>query len=45
MIQIARDAEANPGLIHDAPMTTPVRRLDQTKAVRKPNLRWRREAA
>jgi len=40
MIQIAREAESNPGLIHDAPITTPVRRLDQTRAARQPDLRW-----
>jgi glycine dehydrogenase subunit 2 len=40
MIQIAREAETNHAVIHDAPMTTPVRRLDQTKAAREPNLRW-----
>ena len=32
MIQIAREARENPQLIHDAPVTTPVRRLDQTGA-------------
>jgi len=42
LIQIAKEAEANPALIHDAPITTPVRRLDQTKAAREPNLRWAR---
>jgi len=42
LIQIAKEAEANPALIHDAPVTTPVRRLDQTKAAREPNLRWTR---
>jgi len=31
-------------VIHDAPVTTPVRRLDQTKATREPNLRWTRRA-
>src|SRR5437660_7937464 len=30
MIQIAREAEANPAVIHEAPVTTAVRRLDQT---------------
>ena len=40
MIQIAREAETNPSIIHDAPVTTPVRRLDQTKAAREPDLRW-----
>ncbi|MGH7309839.1 MAG: aminomethyl-transferring glycine dehydrogenase subunit GcvPB, partial [Candidatus Rokuibacteriota bacterium] len=41
MIQIAREAESNPTVIHEAPATTPVCRLDQTKAAREPNLRWR----
>ena len=41
MIQIAREAETDPPAIHEAPVTTPVRRLDQTKAAREPNLRWR----
>jgi glycine dehydrogenase subunit 2 len=40
MIRIAREAEADPAIIHAAPDTTPVRRLDQTKAAREPNLRW-----
>jgi glycine dehydrogenase subunit 2 len=40
MLQIAREAEEDPKLIHDAPVTTPVRRLDQTLAARQPRLRW-----
>ena len=44
MIQIAREAETDPGRVHDAPVTTPVRRLDQTKAAREPDLRWRARA-
>jgi glycine dehydrogenase subunit 2 len=40
MIQIAREAESNPSVIHEAPVTTPVRRLDQTRAAREPDLRW-----
>ena len=40
MIQIAREAESSPQVIHDAPVTTPVRRLDQTLAARQPMLRW-----
>ena len=40
MIQIAREAESAPDIVHEAPVTTPVRRLDQTKAAREPNLRW-----
>jgi len=41
MIRIAREAETAPDTIHQAPVTTPVRRLDQTRAAREPNLRWR----
>jgi glycine dehydrogenase subunit 2 len=41
MIQIAREAETSPDVIHQAPLTTPVRRLDQTLAARQPVLRWR----
>jgi len=40
MIQIAREAETNPALAQEAPVTTPVRRLDQTLAARQPVLRW-----
>jgi glycine dehydrogenase subunit 2 len=40
MIRIARETETGPQVIHEAPTTTPVRRLDQTKAAREPNLRW-----
>jgi len=40
MIQIAREAEAQPQVAHEAPVTTPVRRLDQTQAARSPVLRW-----
>ena len=37
MIEIAREAEANPEALHEAPRTTPVRRLDEVAAAR--NLR------
>jgi glycine cleavage system P protein (glycine dehydrogenase) subunit 2 len=40
MIQIAREAETDPRRIHEAPVTTPVRRLDQTLAARQPMLKW-----
>ena len=40
MIRIARETEQDPSIIHEAPVTTPVRRLDQTRAAREPNLRW-----
>jgi glycine dehydrogenase subunit 2 len=41
MIAIAREAAENPDLVHAAPHQTPVRRLDETRAARKPVLRWR----
>jgi glycine dehydrogenase subunit 2 len=41
MIQIAREAEGDPAAVREAPLTTPVRRLDQTRAAREPALRWR----
>jgi glycine dehydrogenase subunit 2 len=44
MIQIAREAETSADVIHQAPVTTPVRRLDQTLAARQPVLRWRPSA-
>ena len=44
MIQIAREAKENPQVIHDAPVTTPVPRLDQTGAARQPRLKWTPQA-
>ena len=40
MIEIAQLAKTNPDAVRNAPVTTPVRRLDETKAAREPNLRW-----
>ena len=40
MIKIAKEAEENPDMLHSAPHNTPVRRLDEVLAARKPNLRW-----
>ncbi|MCR2820373.1 aminomethyl-transferring glycine dehydrogenase subunit GcvPB [Lederbergia panacisoli] len=40
MIQIAKEAEENPELVQEAPHTTIVKRLDETKAARKPVLRY-----
>ncbi len=40
MIQIARETDENPEVLHTAPHTTPVRRLDDVTASRKPDLRW-----
>ncbi|HWP60644.1 MAG TPA: aminomethyl-transferring glycine dehydrogenase subunit GcvPB [Candidatus Acidoferrales bacterium] len=40
MIAIAREAKENPELVKNAPYTTPVRRLDEARAARRPVLRW-----
>ena len=40
MIRIAGEAASSPDTLLEAPVTTPVRRLDQTQAARQPNLRW-----
>jgi glycine dehydrogenase subunit 2 len=40
MIQIAREAEENPDLLHQAPRQVKVRRLDEVLAARKPKLLW-----
>lgn len=41
MLEIAREAEADPDLVTSAPHDAPVRRLDEATAARQPNLRWR----
>ena len=41
MIQIAKEAEENPDLLREAPHATPVRRLDEATAARKPILRFK----
>ncbi len=40
MIAIAGEARDNPDLLHQAPVRSRVRRLDETTAARKPKLRW-----
>ena len=40
MISIAREVKENPALVKGAPHTTPVGRLDEARAARKPVLRW-----
>jgi glycine dehydrogenase subunit 2 len=40
MARIAREAETQPQLLLDAPVTTPVRRLDEVKAAKEPELRF-----
>lgn len=41
MIEIARLAQEDPSRVTSAPLRMPVRRLDETKAAREPNLRWK----
>lgn len=41
MIEIARLAKENPSSITQAPLHMPVKRLDETKAAREQNLRWK----
>ncbi len=41
---IASEAAANPELLHSAPHDTPVGRLDETAAARRPKLHWALEA-
>ena len=42
METILREARENPELLRQAPTRTPVRRLDETLAARKPVLKWSR---
>jgi glycine dehydrogenase subunit 2 len=41
MLRIAREAEEDPELVKNAPYTTPVLRLDEATAARKPQIRFR----
>lgn len=38
--QVAEEAATAPDLLHEAPVTTPVRRLDEARAARNLRLRW-----
>jgi glycine dehydrogenase subunit 2 len=40
LLQVHREAHEDPGLLHEAPVTTPVRRLDEARAARHLTLRW-----
>lgn len=42
MIAIAREAKENPQRVKDAPLSTPVSRLDEVLAARKPDVCWKR---
>jgi len=44
MIAIDRESQENPEVLKTAPHTTPVRRLDEVRAARYPDLRWRPES-
>ncbi len=39
--KIADEVISQPDLLHHAPWTTPVRRVDEVKAAREPDLRWK----
>jgi glycine dehydrogenase subunit 2 len=41
MRAIAAEAETDPAIVRSAPHTSPVGRLDEARAARNPNLRWR----
>jgi len=41
MVQIAEEAMHSPETVKDAPHTTPVGRLDEARAAREPDLRWK----
>jgi glycine dehydrogenase subunit 2 len=41
MLQIAEEAAADPEFVKNAPYTTPVRRLDEARASRQPDVRYR----
>ena len=43
MKKVAEEAKENPQILKEAPHFTPVRRLDETLAARKPVLRWKGE--
>ena len=40
LIEIAKDAKANPDAVKNSPTSTPVTRLDEVTAARKPNLKY-----
>ena len=42
MINIAREVKETPDLVKSAPLTTPVKRLDDVKAAREPDVCWKR---
>jgi glycine dehydrogenase subunit 2 len=45
MLRIAEEARVSPEAVHEAPHGTPVRRLDEVGAARRPNIRFAADAA
>ena len=43
LLKIAKEAEENPELLHEAPHNTPVRRLNDAYASKHPDVRWKPE--
>ena len=43
LLAIAREAQDEPEALKAAPASTPVGRLDETRAARRPVLAWRRQ--
>ncbi len=41
LVAIVKEAHDDPDIVRGAPYTTPVRRLDEARAARTPDLRWR----
>ena len=42
MMAIARESRENPDMVKSAPLTTPVKRLDEVRAAREPDVCWKR---
>ncbi len=42
MRELSNEAKVSPELLHDAPHDTPNTRLDEARAARQPDLRWKR---
>lgn len=42
MLKINKEIEENAQMLHNAPYTTPVKRVDEVKAARNPDLRWQK---
>ena len=38
--RIFEEAQKEPQTVHEAPLTQPVKRIDEVSAAREPNLRW-----